>query len=377
MTFGTRPEAIKLAPVIHALKQEPDQFDVVVCATAQHREMLDQVLECFAIVPDIDLNLMKHGQDLFDVTAEVLMGMRTVIRRINPHVLLVHGDTTTSFAAALAAYYEDVVVGHVEAGLRTYNLRAPFPEEFNRQTVSKLSRWHFAPTEQSRRNLLAERVNPENVTVTGNTVIDALFWVLQRLEKDDSRRRAIQALLEAAVGFEIEQTRYVLVTAHRRENFGDGINQLCEALAELAKRYPEVHFVYPVHFNPNIREPVMRLLSGLSNIHLIAPLDYEPFVLLLKHCFFVLTDSGGLQEEAPSLGKPVLVMREVTERPEAIEAGTVRLVGINTERVIASCSDLIENELSRNAMRASANPYGDGTASAQIVTTLRSVSRAE
>ncbi len=375
LTFGTRPEAIKLACLIHALKEEPDQFEVVVCVTAQHRQMLDQVLECFAIVPDIDLNLMKHGQDLFDVTAEVLLGMRTVIRQVNPDVVLVHGDTTTSFATALAAFYEGVAVGHVEAGLRTYDMRAPFPEEFNRQAVTMLSHWHFAPTELSRQNLLAEGVAPEMISVTGNTVIDSLLWVLRRLDDDCARRCRVQSSLEAAVGFDIERTRYVLVTAHRRENFGDGIVQLCNGLVELGKRYPDVHFVYPVHFNPNIREPVTRLLSGLSNIQLIAPLDYEPFVLLLKHCFFVLTDSGGLQEEAPSLGKQVLVMREVTERPEALEAGTVHLVGTDTEKIIASCADLLKSDLSDNAMRTRVNPYGDGTASTQIVTTLRGRSR--
>jgi UDP-N-acetylglucosamine 2-epimerase (non-hydrolysing) len=371
LTFGTRPEAIKLAPLIHALKRQPEFFDVIVCATGQHREMLDQVNLTFGIVPDFDLKVMKPGQDLFDITSNVLIGMRDIISQTMPDILIVHGDTTTTFAAAIAAFYKNVFVAHVEAGLRTYNLQAPFPEEFNRQVVTKLSRWNFAPSEGSRNNLLAEGIKAESIIVTGNTVIDSLFLVLDRINGDDARKQQLQAQLSTILNFDFRVSTFILITAHRRENFGEGIIHLAEALLNLSARYPDVHFVYPVHRNPNIFEPVTKRLAGIDNIHLIQPLDYEAFLYLLKYCKFVLTDSGGLQEEAPSLGKPVLVLRDETERPEAVSAGTARLLGTNTEKIIANCIDLIENELSYIDMTTRVNPYGDGTASEKIVNVLR------
>ena len=343
------------------------------CVTAQHRQMLDQVLKVFELEPDIDLNLMKAGQDLFDVTGAVLLGMREVLRENRPDALLVHGDTTTSLAAAMAGFYLGIPVGHVEAGLRTFDLQAPFPEEFNRQVSSKLTKWHFAPTAFSRQNLLDERVPDETVTVTGNTVIDALFWVLERIESDAARRAAVDELLHARLPFDWRALPFVLITGHRRENFGDGFLQICHALQELAARFPKVHFVYPVHLNPNVQKPVNELLAGLANVHLIDPLDYEPFAWLLKHSHVVLTDSGGIQEEAPSLGKPVLVMRDVTERPEAVDAGTVRLVGANRERIVAELADLLDNPDSHRAMARAHNPYGDGKACERIVSVLRTI----
>lgn len=371
LVFGTRPEAIKMGPLYHALARYPDEFQTLVCVTAQHRQMLDQVLRVFEISPDIDLNLMKHGQDLFDVTAAVLLGMRDVLRTHQPDALLVHGDTTTTLAAAMAGFYLGVPVGHVEAGLRTHDVRAPYPEEFNRQVATKLTRWHFAPTQLSRQNLLAERVPEEQVTVTGNTVIDALMWVLDRIDSSALRRQQIADFLNARLPFDWQRTRFVLVTGHRRENFGEGFLQICQALRQLALRYPDAHFVYPVHLNPNVQKPVNDALSGLENVHLIEPLDYEPFVYLLKHSYVVLTDSGGLQEEAPSLGKPVLVMRDVTERPEAVEAGTVRLVGAHCEQIVSNVADLLDNEASYSGMARAHNPYGDGAACERIVAALR------
>jgi UDP-N-acetylglucosamine 2-epimerase (non-hydrolysing) len=373
LVFGTRPEAIKMAPLYHALKAQPDEFETVLCVTAQHRQMLDQALKVFEITPDIDLNLMKPGQDLFDITASVLTGMRDVLRTHKPDALLVHGDTSTTLATAMAGFYLGVPVGHVEAGLRTHDLQAPFPEEFNRQVASKLAKWHFAPTEFSRSNLLAERVPPGSITVTGNTVIDALLWVLGRIDADATRRRGLVALLNARLGFEWQNQRFVLITGHRRENFGDGFLQICHALKELAARFPATQFVYPVHLNPNVQQPVHAILADVPNVHLIAPLDYEPFVYLLKHSHIVLTDSGGIQEEAPSLGKPVLVMRDVTERPEAVEAGTVRLVGANRDRIVANVAELLDNEASYLAMGKAHNPYGDGKACARIISILREV----
>ena len=373
LVFGTRPEAIKMAPLYHALVRYPAEFQTLVCVTAQHRHMLDQVLRVFGIVPDIDLNLMKQGQDLFDVTTSVLLGMRNVLNDHRPDALLVHGDTTTTLAAAMAGFYMGVQVGHVEAGLRTYDVRAPYPEEFNRQVASKVMRWHFAPTQLSRRNLLAEHVLAEQVTVTGNTVIDALMWVLERIDSSAPRRELITDFLSANLPFDWLHTRFVLVTGHRRENFGDGFLQICQALRQLAMDYPEVRFVYPVHLNPNVQKPVRDVLCELANVHLIEPLDYEPFVYLLKHCYLVVTDSGGLQEEAPSLGKPVLVMRDVTERPEAVEAGTVRLVGAHREQIVSNVSDLLDNVASYSAMACSHNPYGDGAACERIVATLRNI----
>lgn len=373
LAFGTRPEAIKMAPLYHALKAQPDVFDTVLCVTAQHRQMLDQVLKVFDMTPDIDLNLMTPGQDLFDVTAAVLKGMRDVLKLQKPDALLVHGDTTTTLAAAMAGFYLGVSVGHVEAGLRTHDLQAPFPEEFNRQVASKLTKWHFAPTEFSQSNLLAERVPKDRITVTGNTVIDALFWVLGRIDADETRRQGLVEFLDDQLGFDWRNQRFVLMTGHRRENFGDGFLQICHALKELAARYPTVQFVYPVHLNPNVQQPVNAILADVPNVHLIAPLDYEPFVYLLKHSHLVLTDSGGIQEEAPSLGKPVLVMRDVTERPEAVAAGTVRLVGADRGRIVVNVSELLENEASYAAMARAHNPYSDGKACARIVSILSEI----
>lgn len=362
-----------MAPLYHALKAQPDVFDTVLCVTAQHRQMLDQVLKVFDMTPDIDLNLMKPGQDLFDVTAAVLKGLRDVLKAHQPDALLVHGDTTTTLAAAMAGFYLGVPVGHVEAGLRTHDLQAPFPEEFNRQVASKLTKWHFAPTEFSQSNLLAERVPQSSIIVTGNTVIDALFWVLRRINTDAARRQGLEVFLNEQLGFDWQGQRFLLMTGHRRENFGDGFLQICHALKELAARYPAVRFVYPVHLNPNVQQPVNAILASVPNVHLIAPLDYEPFAYLLKHSHIVLTDSGGIQEEAPSLGKPVLVMRDVTERPEAVAAGTVRLVGADRGRIVANVAELLDNDACYAAMARVHNPYGDGKACARIVSILRDI----
>jgi UDP-N-acetylglucosamine 2-epimerase (non-hydrolysing) len=373
LVFGTRPEAIKMAPLYHALKALPNEFETQLCVTAQHRQMLDQVLKVFEITPDIDLNLMKPGQDLFDVTTSVLTGMRDVLRTHKPDALLVHGDTSTTVAAALAGFYLGVPVGHVEAGLRTHDLQAPFPEEFNRQVASKLTKWHFAPTAFSRQNLIDERVPDSAISVTGNTVIDALFWMLGRIDADAQRRSDLEVFLTKQLNFDLQNQRFVLMTGHRRENFGDGFLQICHALQELAARYPAVQFVYPVHLNPSVQQPVNAILLDVPNVHLIAPLDYEPFIYLLKNSHIVLTDSGGIQEEAPSLGKPVLVMRNVTERPEAIEAGTVRLVGADRSRIVANVAELLDNEASYAAMSKAHNPYGDGKACARIISILREI----
>ena len=360
-----------MAPLVHAFQAESDAFDVKVCVTAQHREMLDQVLQIFSIQPDIDLNLMKAGQDLFDVTSAVLLGMRRVFAEHRPDAVLVHGDTTTTLATAIAGFYAGVLVGHVEAGLRTNNIYAPFPEEFNRKVASKVARWHFAPTELSRDNLLAEGFPASSITVTGNTVIDALHWILARIDADTDRQAALTEALQAVLPFALKRQRFVLITGHRRENFGDGFVQICKALRELALCFARVHFVYPVHLNPNVQQPVHSLLAGLPNVHLIAPLDYEPFVYLLKYAHLVLTDSGGIQEEAPSLGKPVLVMRDVTERPEALRAGSVELVGADKTRIIAGVARLLEDEAHYQAMARAHNPYGDGMACQRIVDVLR------
>lgn len=373
LVFGTRPEAIKMAPLVHKLKAEPKAFDVRVCVTAQHRQMLDQVLKIFEIVPDIDLNVMKPGQDLFDLTANVLQGMKSVFDDSKPDALLVHGDTTTTLATAMAGFYAGVPVGHIEAGLRTHDLYAPFPEEFNRQVASKVTRWHFAPTELSRANLIAERVDDASISVTGNTVIDALHWVLNRIEADAERSAHLAQSISQLLPFNWQSDRFVLITGHRRENFGEGFLQICEALRELASRFDNVHFVYPVHLNPNVQKPVRTILAGLSNVHLIEPLDYEPFVYLLKDSYLVLTDSGGIQEEAPSLGKPVLVMRDVTERPEAVDAGTVELVGANMERIVAGVTRLLNDDSYYSKMSRAHNPYGDGKACDRILDVLRNI----
>jgi UDP-N-acetylglucosamine 2-epimerase (non-hydrolysing) len=373
MVFGTRPEAIKMAPLYHALRARPEEFEVTVCVTAQHRHMLDQVLRVFDISADIDLNLMKQGQDLADVTASALLGIREVLRDRRPDAVLVHGDTSTTLAAAMAGFYQGIRVGHVEAGLRTHDLQRPFPEEFNRQVVGKVARWHFAPTELSRANLLAERVPSERIAVTGNTVIEALQWVLNRLESEPLRRAAVEQKLTDQLPFAWQTTPFLLITGHRRENFGDGFRQICEAIREMALRWQHIHFVYPVHLNPNVREPVNAVLRDLSNVHLAEPLDYEPFAYLLRHCHIVLTDSGGIQEEAPSLGKPVLVMRDVTERPEAVEAGTVRLVGASRERIVREVAELLGDGDLYGRMARAHNPYGDGTACERIVGILRTI----
>ena len=373
LVFGTRPEAIKMAPLVYQLRLEPNLFDVLICLTGQHREMLDQVLQIFEIKPDVDLNVMKHGQDLFDVTSSILMGMREVFSKYQPNAVLVHGDTTTTFATTMAAFYSGVPVGHVEAGLRTYDLYAPFPEEFNRQVTSKVTRWHFAPTALSKDNLLAERISSASITVTGNTVIDALFWVLKRIDSNYERRAALEVTLDKLLSFKWNDEKFVLVTCHRRENFGDGFLQICSAVQYLATLFPLVHFVYPVHLNPSVRKPVNGILAGLNNIHLIEPLEYEPFVYLLKHAYLVLTDSGGIQEEAPSLGKPVLVMRDVTERPEAVEAGTVKLVGTNKKHIVHSVSRLLNDDAHYQCMSRAINPYGDGNACARIVEVLKKI----
>ncbi len=373
LVFGTRPEAIKMAPLYHHMKSQSDQIDVQLCVTAQHRQMLDQVLETFDIQPDIDLDLMKSGQDLIDITSAVLLAMREILTAQKPDIVLVHGDTTTAMATSLACFYARIPVGHVEAGLRTYDLDAPFPEEFNRQSVGKTARWHFAPTATSQLNLIAENIPAENILVTGNTVIDALHWVLDRIRSNPGLNAEISKGLDNNLPFDWKTEKYILITGHRRENFGDGFDQICGALRDLAARYPAVHFVYPVHLNPNVRTPVNSLLGSLDNVHLIEPLAYEPFVLLLKNCFMVLTDSGGIQEEAPSLGKPVLVMREVTERPEAVEAGTVLLVGADREKIVNGVSQLLDNPGAYEKMARAHNPYGDGRACPRIVSYLKEV----
>jgi len=371
VVFGTRPEAIKMAPLCHALQSNRDVFETTICVTGQHREMLDQVLGLFDIKPDIDLNIMKHGQDLTDVTSSILTGMRDVFSRCTPDLVLVHGDTTTTLATSIAAFYAKIPVGHVEAGLRTNNIYAPFPEEFNRQIVSKLTKWHFAPTESSRTNLLREGYSESEIAVTGNTVIDSLLWILNRLDSDSERKRNIVQLLSNELSFDWQNSKYVLITGHRRENFGGGFINICQALVELSKKYPDIDFIYPVHLNPNVQDPVNSLLFERDNIHLIPPLEYEPFVYLLRGCYLVLTDSGGIQEEAPTLGKPVLVMRDVTERPEAVDAGTVKLVGANKTKIINEVSILLDIGSSYSSMAQASNPYGDGFACERIIRVIK------
>lgn len=362
VVFGTRPEAIKMAPLVLAL-QEDERFESVLCVTGQHREMLDQVLSLFSLVPDFDLNIMKPGQDLTDVTSAILQGMRGVLAKANPDIVLVHGDTATTFAATLAAYYQQIPVGHVEAGLRTGNLYSPWPEEANRKLTGALANLHFAPTQKSEENLLAEGVASSMVHITGNTVIDALFKIVDRFDRDawlaDSQASQFYFLREGR--------RVVLVTGHRRESFGGGFERICEALNCTARAFPDVDIVYPVHLNPNVREPVNRLLRGLDNVHLIEPLDYLPFVYLMSHSYLILTDSGGIQEEAPSLGKPVLVMRDTTERPEAVEAGTVELVGTDVARICKRLEALLTDEATYQKMSLAHNPYGDGMACRRIL----------
>jgi len=361
LVFGTRPEAIKMAPLVQMLKAQ-SAFDARVCVTGQHRQMLDQVLELFGIQPEFDLNLMKPGQDLTDITSGVLQGMKTVFAEWRPDVVLVHGDTSTTFAASLAAYYQRIAVGHVEAGLRTGNLYSPWPEEANRKLTGVLTQWHFAPTTASRDNLLREGVSPDAIHVTGNTVIDALLQVRDKIRGD----AALQQRFAAQFSFLDACKRLVLVTGHRRENFGGGFERICEALGRIARENSDVQVLYPVHLNPNVQEPVKRLLGGIGNVHLIDPQDYLPFVYLMDRSTLILTDSGGIQEEAPSLGKPVLVMRDTTERPEAVAAGTVKLVGTDTDTICREAAMLLNDADAYKAMAFSHNPYGDGKACERI-----------
>ena len=363
--FGTRPEAIKMAPVVHALRGS-NAFDVYVCVTAQHREMLDQVLDLFYIKPDFDLNIMRPQQDLFSITADILRLLHVILDEVEPDFVLVHGDTSTTFAAALASYYKKVPVGHVEAGLRTRNLLSPWPEEGNRKLTGVLANLHFAPTGRARQNLIKESIADGRIVVTGNTVIDALLEIRGRIERDNG---LFGELLAKFPGIKFDR-RLVLITGHRRENFGKGFEQICVAIGQLAQKYPAVEFVYPVHLNPNVREPVNRILQGLDNVHLIEPLEYLPFVFLMSKSFIILTDSGGIQEEAPSLGKPVLLMRDTTERPEAVEAGTVRLVGNEVDRIDEEVSLLLDNRTEYERMAFAHNPYGDGFAASRIVEAL-------
>lgn len=365
LVFGTRPEAIKMAPLVKTLQAQP-AFDVKVCVTAQHRQMLDQVLKLFDIEPDFDLNLMKPGQDLYDITSGVLMGLKPVLTRWRPDAVLVHGDTSTTLAATLAAFYQRIPVGHIEAGLRTGNLYSPWPEEANRKLTSSLAQWHFAPTATSRSNLLKENIQADAIHVTGNTVIDALLQVREKILTDTF----MQQQFEKDFGFLDRRRRLVLVTGHRRENFGQGFEHICQALARIASSQDKVEVVYPVHLNPQVQEPVRRLLGGMRNVHLIEPLDYLPFVYLMDRSTLILTDSGGIQEEAPSLGKPVLVMRDTTERPEAVEAGTVRLVGTNADEIARQAGLLLSNNEAYEAMAFAHNPYGDGFACERIARTL-------
>ncbi len=362
--FGTRPEAIKMAPVIRRLRDVPG-FEPLVCVTGQHREMLDQVLKLFGIVPDFDLSIMRSQQTLTSITSSVLSGMVEVFERSKPDFVMVHGDTTTTFACSLAAYYAKIPVGHVEAGLRTGNIYAPWPEEMNRKLTSAIAAMHWAPTERARQNLLAEGIADDRISVTGNTVIDALLDVVARLQSDEASRTS----LEERFDFLDSGRRLVLVTGHRRENFGDGMREICDGLRQLAER-DDVQIVYPVHLNPNVREPVLRTLSGLENVFLIEPLDYLPFVYLMNRSYLIITDSGGVQEEAPSLGKPVLVMRDTTERPEAVEQGTVELVGASRQRIFAAAVRLLDNPGHYDEMARAHNPYGDGLAAQRIVESM-------
>ncbi|GAL60094.1 UDP-N-acetylglucosamine 2-epimerase [Pseudescherichia vulneris NBRC 102420] len=364
--FGTRPEAIKMAPLVHALAKDP-YFDAKVCVTAQHREMLDQVLNLFSIVPDYDLDIMQPGQGLTEITCRILEGLKPILESFKPDVVLVHGDTTTTIAASLAAFYQRIPVGHVEAGLRTGDLSSPWPEEANRTLTGHLAMYHFSPTQNARQNLLRENIPDKQIFVTGNTVIDALFWVRDTVLNNDN----LHSELAARYPFLDESKKLVLVTGHRRESFGQGFEQICHALVDIAAKHQDVQIVYPVHLNPNVSEPVNRILGHVKNIILIEPQDYLPFLWLMTHAWLILTDSGGIQEEAPSLGKPVLVMRETTERPEAIEAGTVRLVGTDRQRIVEEVTHLLRDNDAWQAMSRAHNPYGDGQACERILHALK------
>ena len=378
LVFGTRPEAIKMAPLVKEFQKYPDKFKTIVCVTGQHREMLDQVLRIFEIVPDYDLNIMKQGQDLYDVTSRVLLGMRDVLKGVQADIVLVHGDTTTSTAAALAAFYQQIPVGHVEAGLRTHNIYSPWPEEMNRQLTGRIATYHFAPTPLSKQNLLAENVKPEQIAVTGNTVIDALYMVVDKIKSNKELDKELEEILLRS-GYDVNRLsdgkKLVLITGHRRENFGDGFISMCKAIQTLTQKYPDVDFVYPMHLNPNVRKPIHEVfgedLSHLGNMFFIEPLEYLSFVYLMEKSSIVLTDSGGIQEEAPGLGKPVLVMRDTTERPEALEAGTVKLVGTDFDKIVNEVSALLENRECYERMSKAVNPYGDGKACGRIVEHLQ------
>ena len=370
LVFGTRPEAIKMAPLVKALQKDTEYFETRVCVTAQHRQMLDQVLEVFGITPEYDLNIMAPNQDLYDITAKVLLGLREVLKDFRPDTVLVHGDTTTSMAASLAAFYMQIPVGHVEAGLRTYNMLSPWPEEMNRQVTDRICTYYFAPTEQSRANLLQENIDAKKIFITGNTVIDALLMAVDIISTTAGVKEKMAKELQEK-GYTVGDREYILVTGHRRENFGDGFLHICKAIKELAALHPEMDIVYPVHLNPNVQKPVYELLSGLSNVYLISPLDYLPFIYAMQHSTLLLTDSGGVQEEAPSLGKPVLVMRDTTERPEAVEAGTVKLVGTNAEAIVSNVTALLLDKEMYKRMSETHNPYGDGQACERIIAALR------
>lgn len=383
LVFGTRPEAIKMAPLVKAFEQYTEDFKTIVCVTGQHREMLDQVLRLFDITPDYDLNIMKQGQDLYDVTSRVLLGMRDVFFEAKPDVVLVHGDTTTSTAAALAAFYQQIPVGHVEAGLRTHNIYSPWPEEMNRQITGRIATYNFSPTPLSRHNLLEENVSEQSIVVTGNTVIDALYWVVDKIKCDEVLSEELKEALSVS-GYDTDRLgnlnsgrRLVLITGHRRENFGDGFIYMCTAIRDLAQKYPNVDFVYPMHLNPNVRKPIHEVfgedLNGLGNMFFIEPLEYLSFVYLMEKATLVLTDSGGIQEEAPGLGKPVLVMRDTTERPEALEAGTVKLVGTDYAKIMKEVSLLLDDAAYYDTMSKAVNPYGDGKACGRIVDFLKMV----
>ena len=375
--FGTRPEAIKMAPLVKECQKHHDLLDVIVCVTGQHREMLDQVLDLFKITPDYDLNIMKQGQDLYDVTSLVLLGLRDVLAEICPDLVLVHGDTTSSTAAALAAFYRQIPVGHVEAGLRTHNIYSPWPEEMNRLLTGRLATYHFSPTPLSRNNLIKESVDDRNIIITGNTVIDALYWVVDKIKNNKELDNELEDILSKA-GYDVNRLnngkKLVLITGHRRENFGDGFINMCTAIKDLTVKYPDLDFVYPMHLNPNVRKPIHEVfgenLSGLKNMFFIEPLEYLSFVYLMEKSSIVLTDSGGIQEEAPGLGKPVLVMRDTTERPEALDAGTVKLVGTDYNKIVNEVSSLIDDKAAYEKMSKAVNPYGDGLACGRIVNAL-------
>jgi UDP-N-acetylglucosamine 2-epimerase (non-hydrolysing) len=374
LVFGTRPEAIKMAPLVKEFQKDTINFETKICVTAQHREMLDQVLELFEIVPDYDLNLMKPGQDLYDITSNVLLGMKDVLREFKPDTVLVHGDTTTTSATSLSAFYQQIKIGHIEAGLRTDNLMSPFPEEANRQITGVLANYHFAPTTTSEENLLRENKDKNSVIVTGNTVIDALLLALDKIKNNKDLEKKIISQL-SSLNYQIkDDKKIILVTGHRRENHGQGFINICTALKNIAIKNPNIDIVYPVHLNPNVQKPVYKILSDIENIYLIKPLQYEQFIYLMDKSYFIITDSGGVQEEAPSLGKPVLVMRDTTERPEALDAGTVKLVGTNTKKIIYEAMELINNPIAYEKMSKAHNPYGDGKACEKIVEFLKGIS---